>query len=125
MLFEAFALAALVLAAAGIYGVMSASVAERTREIGVRSALGASRGSVLLMVVREGMTLAGLGVALGLGGAILATRAIAAMLFGVSRLDPVTYVGVTAVLAAVALVACGVPAWRAARVDPATTLRTE
>ena len=77
------------------------------------------------MVVREGMTLAGLGVALGLGGAILATRAIAAMLFGVSRLDPVTYVGVTAVLAAVALVACGVPAWRAARVDPATTLRTE
>lgn len=125
MLFEAFALAALVLAAAGIYGVMSASVAERTREIGVRSALGASRGSVLSMVVREGMTLAGLGVALGLGGAILATRAIAAMLFGVSRLDPVTYVGVTAVLAAVALVACGVPAWRAARVDPATTLRTE
>lgn len=125
MLFEAFALAALVLAAAGIYGVMSASVAERTREIGVRSALGASRGSVLSMVVREGMTLAGLGVALGLGGAILATRAIAAMLFGASRLDPVTYVGVTAVLAAVALVACGVPAWRAARVDPATTLRTE
>ena len=89
MLFEAFALAALVLAAAGIYGVMSASVAERTREIGVRSALGASRGSVLLMVVREGMTLAGLGVALGLGGAILATRAIAAMLFGVSRLESI------------------------------------
>ncbi len=124
-LFEAFALAALVLAAAGIYGVMSASVAERTREIGVRSALGASRGSMLAMVVREGMALAGLGVLLGLAGAVMATRAIDAMLFGVSRHDLVTYLGVTAVLAAVALLACGVPAWRAARVDPATTLRTE
>ncbi len=124
-LFEAFALAALVLAAAGIHGVMSASVAERTREIGVRSALGASRGSMLAMVVREGMALAGVGVLLGLAGAILATRAIEAMLFGISRHDPPTYLGVTAVLGAVALMACGVPAWRAARVDPATTLRTE
>lgn len=125
LLFEAFAAAALVLAAAGIYGVMSASVAERTREIGVRSALGASRRSVVAMVVREGMTLAGIGVALGLGGAIVATRAIAAMLFGVSRLDPVTYLSVTVMLASVALIACAFPAWRAARVDPATTLRAE
>ncbi len=124
-LFEAFALAALGLAAAGIYGVMSASVTERTREIGVRSALGAPRGLTLALVVREGMTLTGLGVLLGLAGAILATRAVEAMLFGISRLDPATYLGVTAVLWAVALIACAVPAWRAARVDPATTLRTE
>jgi putative ABC transport system permease protein len=124
-LFEAFALAALVLAAAGIYGVMSASVAERTREIGVRSALGASRAATLTMVIRQGMVLVGVGAALGVLGAVLATRAIAAMLFGVSPLDPITYLGVLVVLAAVALIACAVPAWRAARVDPATTLRTE
>jgi putative ABC transport system permease protein len=124
-LFGAFALAAIVLAAAGIYGVMSASVAERTREIGVRAALGASRGATLTMVIRQGMALVGVGAALGLGGAVLATRAIAAMLFGVSPLDPITYLGVLAVLAAVALIACAVPAWRAARVDPATTLRTD
>jgi predicted permease len=124
-LFGAFALAALGLAAAGIYGVMSASVTERTREIGVRSALGAPRGLTLALVVREGMSLAGLGVLLGLAGAVLATQAVDAMLFGISRLDPATYLGVTAVLWAVALIACAVPAWRAARVDPATTLRTE
>ncbi|MFN0182051.1 MAG: ADOP family duplicated permease [Gemmatimonadales bacterium] len=125
ILFEAFAIAALVLAAAGIYGVMSASVAERTREIGVRAALGASRGTTLAMVIRQGMSLVGIGGGLGLVGAVLATRAIAAMLFGVSPLDPITYLGVIATLATVALIACAVPAWRAARVDPATTLRTE
>ncbi len=125
ILFEAFALAALVLAAAGIYGVMSASVAERTREIGVRAALGASRRATLGLVVGQGMTLAGLGMILGLAGAFLATRAIVAMLFGVSRLDPLTYLGVTMVLGLVALLASAIPAWRAARVDPATTLRTE
>jgi len=125
ILFEAFALAALVLAAAGIYGVLAGSVAERTREIGVRSALGASRGSILALVVRQGMMLTGLGVAIGLGGAAAASQAIAAMLFGVSRLDPVTYLGVMALLAGVSVIACGVPAWRAVRVDPASTLRAE
>ena len=125
IVFETFALAALVLAAAGIYGVLSGSVAERTREIGLRSALGASRGSILALVIRQGMMLTGLGVAIGLAGAAAASRAIAAMLFGVARLDPVTYLGVVALLAAVSAAACGVPAWRAARVDPATTLRAE
>jgi putative ABC transport system permease protein len=125
ILFEAFGLAALVLAAAGIYGVLSGSVAERTREIGVRSALGASRESILALVLRQGLSLTGLGVAIGLAGAAAASQAIRAMLFGVSRLDPVTYLGVIALLAGVSLIACLVPAWRAVRVDPASTLRTE
>ena len=125
ILFEAFALAALVLAAAGIYGVLSGSVAERTREIGVRAALGAGRGTILGLVLRQGMTLTLLGVAVGLGGAVAASRAIAAMLFGVSRLDPVTYTGVIVLLAVVSLIACAVPAWRAAQVDPASTLRAD
>ena len=124
-LFEAFALAALLLAAAGIYGVLAGSVTERTREIGVRAALGASRQNILALVIRQGMMLAGLGVGLGLVGSIAATQALLALLFGVSRLDPVTYLAVIALLAAVALLACGMPAWRAARVDPAITLRAE
>jgi putative ABC transport system permease protein len=125
ILFEAFALAALVLAAAGIFGVLSGSVAERTREIGIRSALGATRRDVVALVVRQGMALTGLGVAIGAAGAAAATRAIVALLFGVSRLDPVTYSAVIALLGGVALIACGVPAWRAARVDPAATLRVD
>jgi putative ABC transport system permease protein len=125
ILVEAFALAALVLAAAGIYGVLSGRVAERTREIGVRSALGASRGNILALVVGQGMTLTGLGVSIGLAGAALATEVMVAMLFGVSHLDPVTYLGAIALLGTVAVIACGVPAWRAAQVDPASTLRVE
>jgi ABC-type antimicrobial peptide transport system permease subunit len=125
ILFEAFALAALVLAAAGIYGALAGSVAERTREIGVRSALGASRADVVGLVVRQGMTLTFLGMAIGLAGAAMTSQAIVAMLFGVSALDPITYVGVVGLLAAVSALACSVPAWRAARVDPAVTLRAE
>jgi predicted permease len=125
ILFEAFALAALVLAAAGIYGVLSGSVAERTREIGVRAALGASRKNILTLVLRQGMTLTALGVALGLAGAAAATQAIVTMLFGVSRLDPVTYLGVIGLLVLVSAIACAIPAWRAARVDPTSTLRAE
>jgi ABC-type antimicrobial peptide transport system permease subunit len=123
--FESFALAALVLAAAGIYGVLAGSVAERTREIGVRSALGATRGRIVGLVLRQGLRLTGLGVALGAAVAVAAARAIAAMLFGISPLDPLTYLGVAALLAAVSAAACAVPAWRAARVDPAETLRAE
>lgn len=123
LLFEAFALAALVLAAAGIYGVLSGSVAERTREIGVRSAMGASRGRILALVVRQGMTLTALGVVIGLGGAVVASEAIVSLLFGVSRVDPITYVGVVALLSGVSCIACWVPAWRAAMVDPSVTLR--
>ena len=123
VLFEAFALAALILAAAGIYGVLAGRVAERTREIGVGAALGATRGSIVRLVVRQCLALTGLGVAIGLAGALIATRALVAMLFGVSRLDPATYIGVVALLAVVSLVACAVPAWRAARVAPVTTVR--
>jgi predicted permease len=125
ILFQAFALTALALAAAGIYGVLAGSVAERTREIGVRAALGASRPAIVGLVVRQGLTLTGLGIAIGVAGAVAATQAIAAMLFGVSRHDPGTYLGVAVVLTAVALAACCVPAWRAARVDPVSTLRAE
>ena len=124
-LFEAFALAAIVLATAGIYGVLSGGVAERTREIGVRSALGASRRDILALVLRQGMTLTALGVAIGLVGALAATRSITAMLFGISRLDPVTYVAVVALLGAVSAIACFMPAWRAAHIEPALTLRSE
>jgi putative ABC transport system permease protein len=125
ILFETFALAALVLAAAGIYSVLSGGVAERTHEIGVRAALGASRGSILALVVRQGMTLTGLGMAIGLAGAVLASEGIAAMLFGISRLDPLTYLGVTVLLVGVSGIACWVPARRAARVDPMVALRYE
>jgi putative ABC transport system permease protein len=122
---EAFAIAALVLAAAGIYGVLAGSVAERTREIGVRSALGAPRRSILALVFRQGFGLTAVGTVLGLAGAGAASHAVRAMLFGISRVDPVTYAGVIGLLAAVSLAACAVPAWRAVRVDPAATLRSE
>ena len=125
VVFEAFALVALALAATGIYGVLAGSVAERTSEIGVRSALGATRGDILALVVRQGMALTGIGVAIGLVGAAVATRAIITLLFGVSRLDPVTYAAVVVVLLGVSGIACWFPAWRAARVDPVITLRAQ
>lgn len=125
MLFEAFALVALILAATGIYGVLSGSVNERIRELGVRAALGASPGDVLALVMRQGLTLTAVGVLIGMSGAVIASRALVRLLFGVSRLDPITYVGVIALLAVVSGIACGVPAWRAAQVDPSITLRAE
>jgi len=125
IIIETFAFSALVLAAIGIYGVLSGSVSERMREIGVRSALGASRQSILALIVRQGLGLALFGVVLGLSGAALATRGIMSLMFGVSLLDPVTYAGVVMLLIVVATLACWVPAWRAARVDPAITLRAE
>lgn len=125
ILFEAFALVALVLAAIGMYAVLSGGVTERTREIGIRAALGASRGNILALVVRQGMTLAGLGIAIGPGGAAVASQALTTLLFGVSHLDPVTYLGVIALLLAVSATACWIPAWRAAQVDPSITLRAE
>jgi putative ABC transport system permease protein len=122
---EAFALAALTLAAAGIYAVVAGAVAERTRELGVRSALGSSPRELAARVVGQAMRLTVAGTAIGLAGAIAASRVVAAMLFGVSRLDPLTYAGAVGLLGAATLVACGFPAWRAARVDPARVLRTE
>jgi putative ABC transport system permease protein len=123
--FEAFGLAALALAAIGIYGVLAGSVTERTREIGVRSALGASRRAIVELIVRQALVLTAIGAVVGLGGALLASRAIDGLLFGVSRADPATYGGVVVLLAAVAAIACWVPAWRAARINPAVTLRAE
>jgi putative ABC transport system permease protein len=125
ILFEAFGLVALVLAGTGIYGVLSGSVTERMREIGVRVAVGATRRDILALVIRQGMTLTGLGVLIGLSGALLASQALITLLFGVSRLDPATYLGVIALLTGVSAIACSVPAWRAAQIDPATTLRAE
>jgi putative ABC transport system permease protein len=125
VVFEAFALVALALAATGIYGMLSSSVAERTREIGVRSALGASRRAILALIVRQGMTLTVTGIVIGLVGAVATSRAIVTLLFGVSRLDPLTYLSVVGVLLGVAAIACWLPAWRAARVDPVITLRAQ
>ena len=125
ILFAAFGTVALVLAAVGIYGVLSGSVNERTREIGVRAALGASRRHILGLVLRDGLLLTAVGIAIGLGAAATGAQALQSLLFDVSRLDPVTYAAVIALLAAVAIVACATPAWRASRVDPAITLRTE
>jgi putative ABC transport system permease protein len=123
--FTIFAVAALVLAALGLYGAIAGSVVERTREIGLRSALGAGRTRILSLVMRQGMTLAGLGVAIGLAGAAAATRALETLLYGVTALDPLTYGAVIVLLAGVCVAACGLPAWRAANVDPTTALRCE
>jgi putative ABC transport system permease protein len=125
ILFETFGLVALVLTAIGIYGVLSSGVTERMREIGIRAALGASRGNILGVIVGQGVALTAVGIAFGLAGAIVASRALETLLFGVSRLDPATYTGVVLLLIGVTIVACWAPAWRAARIDPSRTLRIE
>ena len=113
------------LAAAGLYGVLAGSVVERWREIGVRSALGASRGDIMGLILRQGLRLTTLGVVVGIGAALLATRLLATLLYGVSHVDPVTYVGVVVLLTLTSIVASALPAWRASRVDPVTALRSE
>ncbi len=116
---------ALALAAIGIYGVMSCAVAARTREIGIRIALGADAGNVLRQTLRQGITLALVGVAIGASAALGLARLMRSLLFGVSTSDPSIYVGVAALLLTAALLACYVPARRATRVDPVIALRCE
>ena len=125
VLFAGFALSALALAAIGLYGVLSYSVGSRVREIGIRMALGARAGDVLRQTVGQGVLLLGLGAAMGLGVAFVLSRLLASMLFGVSPTDPGLFLGAFAVLGAVAILACYLPARRAARVDPIVVLRSE
>jgi ABC-type antimicrobial peptide transport system permease subunit len=121
----AFAVTALLLAALGIYGVISYIVGERTRDIGIRLALGAQRGKIMAMVLRQGLVLAMAGAGVGLVGSVIVSHLMAGLLYGVSPTDLLTFAGVTLVLTAVALAACYIPARRAMRVDPLVALHYE
>ncbi len=121
----AFAVFALLLAAVGLYGVMSHLVTQSTRDIGLMVTLGAQPGNIISLVVRQGMQLVGIGIVVGLVGAALLTRVMSSLLFGVSATDAFTFAAVPALLAAVAFAATVIPAWRATRVDPMVALREE
>jgi len=125
LLLGAFTGLAMLLAAVGIYSVLAYGVRRRVREIGIRMALGAQMGDVLRMVIYDGLRPTLIGLAIGLAGALALGRVVASMMFGVKATDPATFVAVSGMLAVVALAACVIPAWRAARVDPMTALREE
>jgi len=125
VLLTVFAVAALALASLGIYGLVSYAVAQRTREIGVRMALGARSGDVLRLVMGQGMKLALAGVALGLVASVALTRTIQSLLFGVSTIDPVTFAALPLLVMLIGMLACWIPARRATRVDPLIALKYE
>ena len=125
VLLGTFAGLALILASVGIYGVVAYSVTQRTRELGLRMAIGAQQRDVVAMVLRESLVVVAVGMAVGVAAALLATRALSGLLFGIGPLDPVTWTAVTAVLFGVAFLASYVPARRATRVDPMIALRAE
>jgi ABC-type antimicrobial peptide transport system permease subunit len=125
LLLTIFAALALSLAVIGIYGVMACFVSQRSKEIGIRLALGAQKSDVLKWVMTQGMTLAAIGVAVGLAASFGVTRIIATLLFGVGPTDPATLCGVSLLLGGVAFLACCLPAHRASRVDPIITLKAE
>ena len=125
LLLGSFALLALILAAVGVYGVISYSVAQRTQELGVRIALGASRDSVLKLIIGQALTLALIGVGIGVAAALGVTRSLAGLLYGVSPVDPMTYVGVSLFLTLVAVIAAYLPARRASSIEPVVALRSE
>jgi putative ABC transport system permease protein len=125
VLLGVFAGLALLLASLGIYGVMSYSVAQRSRDLGVRMALGAARGSVLALVMRQGIVLAAAGIGVGLVGAFALTRLISSQLYSVRPTDPATFAGVALLLGGIAVLATFIPALRATRVDPVVALREE
>ena len=124
-LLAVFGALALLLSVVGVYGVLSYSVNQQTREIGIRMAMGAQTGSVLSLIVGQGMRLALAGLAAGLLVALLATRVLSSLLFGVTAHDPLTFAGVTLVLATAAILGCYIPARRATKVSPITALRYE
>ena len=125
LLLSIFAGTALVLTAIGIYGVMAYLVNQGTRELGIRLALGATPALILRMVVSQGMVVALIGVAIGLGGAFMLTHLMKTLLFGVNAYDPLTFVAIPVLLAGIALLASWLPARRAARIDPTISLRSE
>jgi len=125
LLLSIFAGAALLLAAIGLYGVISYSVAQRTRELGIRIALGAQRGDVLRLILRQGMAVVAAGVIFGVAASLGLTRLIASLLYGISANDPLTFLLFSVALVLVAFIACWLPARRAARVDPVIALRAE
>jgi putative ABC transport system permease protein len=120
-----FAAAGLLLAAVGIYGVVSFLVAQRKRELAIRVAVGASVADVLWLVLKEGVTMAAIGASIGLLGVWAAQKLLNGLLFGISAVDPVTFAGAALFLLTVVMIACWVPAWRASRVDPCVALRAE
>jgi putative ABC transport system permease protein len=125
LLLTVFGALALIIAAVGVYGVMAYAVSQRTRELGIRLALGASRSSVQYLVLGRGLAMAALGIGIGLAGAVALTRLLVSQLFGVSPTDPAVLAAAVGTLAAVSAVACFIPAVRATRVDPVIALRSE